>query len=479
MLPTIARLLESWHLHKVRYCHWKSTQHLPDTLLGLTDIDVLVDARMAGLAEQLLVDNGFTRFDTVPLRAYPGITDYACLDDSGTWVHVHLHYQLVLGDRWVKAYWLPAYPVLEGSRYSDQFGSYVIEGHDELYLLCARMALKFRRPFSDEKVWEELEFVRERARTSSRTESGFPPMLPILDELARCAHQSPIASRKALNRLAKGARRALASTRRLNRSRFVMYSLLRQAYRYWVEFKRRILRRYDSGRRRLRTGGAIIAFIGIDGSGKSSAVRRMEALFARQMNVERVFLGNGRSGASWYRKVFFAVLGTRAKLKGHRALNEDRDKGRRTKVPWYYAAWMLLANFDKHRNLRRAVAAKANGSLVLSDRWPQGQVPGACDGPRLYGLPALKGLARMAAAREEQLLRRATAVKPDLIVRLVVSPEAAHSRKPTELTEDEAAATAHVLSSISWQDIPVVDVDADAPMPEVDRAMRTRHLEYD
>ena len=104
MLAKISELFELFETQKIDYCHWKSTNHLNATLNGNTDIDILVDNDKSNLLETQLLTIGFERFETVNLRSYPGIHDYICLDISGIWVHLHLHYNLNLGDRWVKAF---------------------------------------------------------------------------------------------------------------------------------------------------------------------------------------------------------------------------------------------------------------------------------------------------------------------------------------------------------------------------------------
>lgn len=473
MLKSMARLFRGWEEADVNYCHWKSTNHLSETMVGRTDVDVLVDATVSSVAIQVLFERGFRRLDTVALRSFPGIADYLCLDEEGIWVHVHLHFQLVLGDRWLKASWLPSADMLRRSYFSDEFQSYVIDPRDELYLYCARMAVKFQRPFSDRAVWSEFEHIHSRARSAGPLAGGSATFLPILEECLRYAHSSEDPSPKELNRLARKVRRSMGAVRRVGTLAFHTASCLRRFYRYWIEFNRRILKRYDSGRRRIPAGGVLVAFIGIDGSGKTSAVLRMENLFAKQLNVERVFLGNGQSGASWYRKIVFAILGSRARFQGHKSLRESRKGKKQAKVPWYYGAWMLVVTADKRKDLRRAIAAKANGSLVLSDRWPQRQIPAVCDGPRMGGLMGLSGLTRLAALREERLFDQSAAVKPDLVVRLTVTPDVAVARKPGEFTTAESEEGSRLLASIDWQGTRLVDVDADQPMDQVDVAIRS------
>ncbi len=142
----------------------------------------------------------------------------------------------------------------------------------------------------------------------------------------------------------------------------------------------------------------------------------MEALFAQQMNVTNVFLGNGQSGASWYRKAIFFFFGAKAKWRTHKQLKNNHSNPR-SHVPWYYSLWILICLRDKEKNFRRAIRARANGSLVLSDRWPQSQLAATFDGPRIYGKTGLGRFAKYVAKREKLFLDRAGNYVPDLVLR--------------------------------------------------------------
>ena len=59
-------------------------------------------------AARILAELEFKRFSAVPSRAYPGIEDYLGMDRAtGTLVHLHVHYRLTLGERYIKGYRLP------------------------------------------------------------------------------------------------------------------------------------------------------------------------------------------------------------------------------------------------------------------------------------------------------------------------------------------------------------------------------------
>lgn len=474
MIRLIERLFLCWNKHGISYCHWKSTLHLDSTMQGHTDIDVLVDRRQGALAEELAVKVGFRRFDTDPLRSYPGVLDYVGLDDeTGRWVHIHLHYQLVLGDRWVKATWLPIEEwVLQRAIFDESYRSYVIHPYDELYVFCARMALKHRRPFDLPYVKRELEHIRSRIRVSATQSYSYPLALEPLNALVEYAlTEHP--SEQVLNGLARKAAKAMRVLSRYAPAQFTGFSFIRELYRYWIEFRRRVLKNFSMGRRKLPTGGVIVAFVGIDGSGKTSAVRRAKDFFAQQMNVTQVFLGNGRSGASWYRKLAFAIVGTRARFRGHKeARGDDFERHSKKDVVWYYSLWVLLSVYDKMRNLQRAIKARANGGLVLSDRWPQSHVKGTLDGPRLAGRNGLTGLAGYVAKKEKQFIDLSEMLHPDLVICLRVTPSVACSRKPGEFDLKEAEKNAQLLAEIVWRAKRVIEIDANRPMDEVDKDIK-------
>jgi len=475
MLKKIERLFTTWNENSIKYCHWKSTAHLDATMLGITDIDILVDRAAWSRAEQLAEDEGFIRLDTVPLRTYPGVLDLVSRDESGAWVHIHLHYQLVLGDRWAKAYWLPIEgKILERSWFNKKYNSFVIEPYDELYVFCARMALKHRRPFSRNVVWQEFEHIHNLVSGGNGMKLPGPSSLKVLDDFVNCALCSNNPKPEDLNEHAKKARQALSSIRRYKIIQFYIVSFVRQAYRYWVEYKRRILKIYNSGRRRLPYGGMLVAVLGIDGSGKTTVVERLEKDFAVQINVTRVFLGNGKSGSSWYRRILFFIFGARARGKAHRKMRRSDSKTEKRNVPWYYLLWMCLCLFDKRKNFVSALSGRANGTLVLSDRWPQSQIKNNHDGPRIYGMGKVKRFTAFVAGREHSLLKKAEMIPPDIIFRLIVSPDTAMKRKPEEFTYEEAKRNMESMCQIKWPQSLVVDVDAEQSCQEVHNLIATR-----
>ena len=95
-------------------------------------------------SSRILACNGLKRFTATPLRSYPGIEDYLTLDDddTGRLVHLHLHYQLTLGEPFLKGYRLPWEPLLLSTRRMDaEHGITVADANLEFLLVVVRERL--------------------------------------------------------------------------------------------------------------------------------------------------------------------------------------------------------------------------------------------------------------------------------------------------------------------------------------------------
>jgi hypothetical protein len=92
----------------VRSCHWKSNEALDRSASGDNDLDLLVHRADVSAFEEVLARLGFREAHLPPWKRLPGIWHAYALDRaSGRLVHVHAHYQLVVGDDMTKNYHLP------------------------------------------------------------------------------------------------------------------------------------------------------------------------------------------------------------------------------------------------------------------------------------------------------------------------------------------------------------------------------------
>jgi thymidylate kinase len=153
-------------------------------------------------------------------------------------------------------------------------------------------------------------------------------------------------------------------------------------------------------------GGAVIAFVGSEATGKSTMLSLTESWLRDQFTVRRVHAGKPPSTALTFVPNLMLPL-LRALAPRQRTTHMtvsvpsdieivDPSEGASKPVPLLFAVRSLLLAHDRRALLRRAFADSANGMIVLSDRYPS-SVVGTPDSPQL---------ARFAAATSTSRLRR-------------------------------------------------------------------------
>lgn len=473
MIPrstVVVSLIDKWERAKVVNCHWKSTDHIEEAFCGLTDLDVLVDVKDASHAEQIAMSCGFIPMQTAEFRRYPSVYDFIAYDSVlNLFIHLHLHYQLVLGDRWVKAYRLPIESgVLHRRVWLNDYATWIISPVDELVIFCARMCAKFDRPFGSEKIMQEASFLVSRLGADNdfaQIDGEYPG--PLIS-LAKTVIKNSIAA--GAGQILK-VKKEMHLYRRMSLFRFFFLSKLRLGYRVIVELVRRKLKVFIFGRRRLPRGGVTVAFVGMDGSGKTSAIARNSLFFSNQMDVATVFLGSGKSGAPWYRRIVFNFFGTKAKFKNRQGSVEGSRH--RKKYPIYYLLWHWLCLSDRIRRIKTVFRNRTSGVLVLVDRWLQDTIPGSLDGPKMN--PDFVDSLFSPSVKKAELYtyRLARRFPPDLVLRFVVSPSVSRMRKPGDLSKVQAEQAKKDLLTIVWPPYcDVVDINADESIEVVDANIR-------
>ena len=206
----------------------------------------------------------------------------------------------------------------------------------------------------------------------------------------------------------------------------------------------------------------LIAVVGSDGSGKSTLSADLLAHIQKTRAAESGYLGLG-SGEQGRRIGRWPIIGPPL----HRFLDGIADRLREPgePIPGYLAARYALnkskkrrAKFDALLDQRRA------GKVIVTDRYPQLEVPGLHDGPILAGRATTPRLATM-QAEERALYAEMAAYKPTLVVRLHVDVDTVMLRKPDH---DRALITRKVetVPLLTFNGAPIVDIDATIPYDE-------------
>ena len=470
----------------VRCCHWKSNSHLAAAARGETDLDLLVDRTRVHEFRQVAADLDFTRVRAAPGKHYPGVENHLGFDKAtGRLVHLHVHYDLVLGQQHVKDHRLPVEEqVLESVTELD--GVPVPAPELELIILALRAVLKYRLrdalkdasgigssgipgPIRDEAAWLLGLTSPDAVRTALAALGPVVPAAPVTEIIGRLT--SPRARGLRLLVLREQIRATLRPLRRVPRThataRYLLALCRKRSRRAGITTKRRMT---------LSDGGTTIGIVGSDGAGKSTLIAALEEWLAWRLDVRTLYMGIPEAGAArWLLK-----RASRLTRAAGRRLDGTGDSG---------AGRALRAVGDLALALRRVSEAgsrvarhrqglrhAARGAVVLFDRYPlpAASVAGrAMDGARLEHeiAPLRNRLVAWLARCERGLYDRVA--PPRHLLALNVSVEESLRRKPDH-DPDGIAAKTTAIQGLASSDTDVVVVDADQPADHVLAEVKAR-----
>jgi thymidylate kinase len=432
-LGAACRLFENLNQTGIRYCHWKSNLRLPRSLQGKTDLDVLVDRTHSGPFRQLLHEHGIKPLLPAPGKHYPGLENYLGFDaESGRLFHLHVHYQLVLGEQFVKNYRLPLETrLLDSTRL--QHAVKIPTPDLELAILCIRALLKYRNldaikdtlkirsPGLPAHIRDEFDSLLEQATSLQAAEAALP-LGGAVAGVVRSFLDLVVSRQRAGLKLLQLRRQLRRSLRPYQReSRWLA------AWRYARASARQSIPRLAPRRKMsLPGGGLTLALVGIDGAGKSTMTRRLHEWLAWKLDVHLCYLGSKQS-APWTAALYMLFRGGRRVHSLADALFGERNILTRLLAGlqrWLLGAHYVAVGADRARRYAKAWRQAARGACVLFDRFP---LEASLDGPRI-GLPDSGAVMRTLGRLERRFYRRIQ--PPDALVVMAIDPGEALRRKP-------------------------------------------------
>ena len=472
-LRLIAHVVDALDDHGVSYCHWKSNTAIARSETGENDLDLLVDRGDAAVFRKVLSASGFSRVQQQGKPQPPAKEDYFGYDaESGRLVHVDAHYQLVLGHDRTKNYRLPLEKLFLDT--AEKRGLFPLPPPELEYIVfLTRMVLKYA--IWDEVIWQGMRGRRAGLKRSEIEEfedldARVDPNLvhgmvrdhaPWLDGLLESAVSISRGELSLLKRLRTGRRvhRRLAEHARRSE---IADAPLRLFRRIAVAWRRRFgsLPGFN-----LANGGAIIALIGGDGSGKSTAVAEISTWLGHEFEIRPIHLGKPRWSATT-----FAVRGGLKVIKlAHNALPK-RSTGTMTATeadPSYREiAWLTCTARDRYLAYRKARRFADRGGLVISDRYPHPELQ-SMDVPLIGSLETQPPEGRLSSALEKLERQYHQQIEPpEILIVLRIDPESAANRKTDEPSDYVRRRVAEVWG-IDWESTSVPVIDARRPKEEV------------
>jgi thymidylate kinase len=466
-------LCEALANEEVEYCHWKSNDALDKSLSADNDLDLLIRRDHLGTFGEVLHRLGFKQALAPPYQEMPGVLDYYGLDEaSGKLVHLHAHYRLVVGDDRTKNYRIPLEEALIASSIQGEVFR-VPSTELEFIVFVIRMILKYsvwdavaqgrgRLTAAGRRELAHLESRVDRVKLADALANHAPFLEPTLLEGCVRALRPDSSLRHRIRYGARLQRQLRAHTRRP----YLVDLGLKARRRIALALRRRLSR---LPRRRLASGGAMIAILGGDGAGKTTLRRALYQWLSKDFDVLQVHLGKPKW--SWL------TIAIRATVKVGRMLGlypfittasiRYADPGTAPAFPGYPVLLReVCAARDRYLSYIRARRLANGGNLVISDRFPLTWIT-TMDGPQVEHLVRSKERSRRVERLieiERSYYRRIT--PPEVLIVLRLDPEIAVQRRADE-DQVSVRARSREIWELDWNGQAAHVIDASRPREEV------------
>ena len=467
-IPLIRKLCDTLNAQRISYCQWKSNWKLHRWLSGEGDLDLLIDRADAQRFVGLIQGLGFKQAEPSSDRIVPGILNFYGFDQEACkFVHLHVHYQLVIGNDLTKNFHLPIEQLyLDSVTHTGIIPLPAVEF--ELVVFVLRMVLKhstfesilrrgFKQRSSISAVEQELQELKSKS-DPARVAAILPQVAPGVDlgffnsceqslRTSSSLRSRTAARRELQRRLQTFARRPISKDALLKLYRGVTRTVTKSVF-------------HRPARKKFVNGGLLIAIVGGDGAGKTTALNGLNKWLGKKFVTERFHIG--KPPRSPLTLITIVCLRIRRLLA-----NTVSQSNRASASPGYLqlVRW-VLAGRDRCRLYTKARRFATNGGIALCDRYPLPQVRWmeSANISRMVEAPRQNPLVRRLLKLEAGYYDKIMA--PDLLIVLRLEPEIAVRRKTTE-SEHHVRSRTQEIWETDWDGSNAYVINAAQPVDDV------------
>src|SRR3990172_1561901 len=298
MLNKLQKFIEKLSANEIKYCHWKSNSALSQVLTGETDVDLLIHRKHGDPFRLIMSELKFRPAGIQGDAPFPAVEHYFALDEeTGILVHVHAYYHVITGESLSKNLHLPVEEML--LQYVREEDSIQVPAKSaELVVFTIRMMLKHTSLVELVMLardWKgmrrEIEWLLE-AKPTDETLKLVESWLPTVDTrlFSECIN--------ALKMPASLSRRILLGLQL--RSRLSIYARNSRIQAWLSGIQKFSLMAYGRLTRSkrgmiLQSGGAVIAFVGPEATGKSTLLTATRRWLGEHFVIEQIHAGKPKS----------------------------------------------------------------------------------------------------------------------------------------------------------------------------------------
>ena len=268
----------------VSYVSWKNNHELNFALAGECDLDILIFNTSVDDFNIIAHQNGWIEMEN-PVAKFKSIFHYFKVNQDSTISHLHVYFELITGDSWIKEYNFPLKDFLFTNRKSDKrSGVFILNRNAQAYIFFIRHLIKSGSFFSRYIYKRELDSYREewsKCRISAIDLHGTGPIS--IDDYIKDS---------GLNQKFHQPRFMVAFNFRQYLRQYLRYKTLTLIFRRNISFFRRLFNKLISRNKKKFIGdGIVVAISGSDGAGKSSMIVGLNDLYSSFLDCKVYTLG--------------------------------------------------------------------------------------------------------------------------------------------------------------------------------------------
>lgn len=398
----------------IEYVSWKNNHEIFECLKGKGDLDILVGSSSEVRFRILAQEGGWLELKN-PVAQFRSVSHFYRISEAGVVFHLHVYFDVVTGESWLKEFILPLKEFLISKRIMcPEYKIWVLDNKAQAYIFLIRHFLKSGSFTSRFLYWREIDSYRTEwllCETSPEDLRGFGPIA--LDPYIA---GSGIGDEFKVPRLLDSIRFRLAI---FKYCRFTLFSLpilrlksfsMRALNKVLFKEKKKFLGR-----------GMIIAISGADGAGKSSMITGLNKSFSTFQSCYVYTLGKPQGSVVEFIRTLV--------MTNDRSINLEKSKAfKETGLKKAFASVVL--GFLRLRKAKMARAIADKGNLVLVDRWPTNKF-GKMDSPKILSDISSSWLLKLMAQIEKGTYEKIP--RADLCFYLKVSIDTAVSRNESRV----------------------------------------------
>jgi len=359
----IEQLLVDLNNASVIYCHWKSNIDLDKALQAEGDLDLLINRQDKGKFDEIVLLHGFKKANSRWERQFPGMEDYIGWDEEmDVLVHLHVHYQLVLGATYAKSIHLPI-----EQKYLENIQKLgvvkVPDKRNELLVFLFRHVLKARiydflinRKIKNRTI-EELDYLQ--------SDLSLQDLTPLIDSIGMntAILEGMIKSLRDRHPLGVLIMKRKLQKAMKDRLRFSIIFQIGRPVMARLQYRFESLFQLGSQGKRPSAGGFSIAVIGCDGAGKSTLVDELVSWLSQSYAVLDLHFGKPD-------QTLISYIVLRVAHRVDIVLKDHHGSIAKTTKDFAAGMQQLFLAKDRYRALEKMRRAVGQGKVVVVDRYP-------------------------------------------------------------------------------------------------------------